>query len=288
MSNQAWQLIDRPVTKSTMAQAGTDSRSRIRGKPLRTYGKRAAATDVRGEAPLKKRRTSEVEGESQVETETSEVRGAATPLPNGTAAVDEQDTPTVTTTTKPQADVKKGSIMNFFKPVPQPSSAASSPQPEEVESREASPPSLPSLPPQSSRAETRRKPRILKFRGSSLPRIDTEELDCGSETGSGADTKKEEESLARRPRTRNSRSPMHNRQESPRNETSDAERSKRSKARPSPTVQTTLNISSQAAFSECKVCNTVWNPLHPEDVKFHKKQHAAVLRTKRKLKEIEL
>lgn len=174
--------------------------------------------------------------------------------------------------------------MSFFKPVPQPSSAASSPQ----ESKEASPPSLPSPPPQSSRAETRRKPRILKFRGSPLPRIDTEELDCGSETGSGTDTKKEEESLVRRPRRGNSRSPMHNRQESPRNETSDAEKSKRSKAKPSPTIQTTLNISSQAAFSECKVCNTVWNPLHPEDVKFHKKQHAAVLRAKRKLKGIEL
>lgn len=51
---------------------------------------------------------------------------------------------------------------------------------------------------------------------------------------------------------------------------------------PKKDVQTTLNISSQAAFSECKVCDTVWNPLYPDDVKYHTKRHAAQLRAVKK------
>jgi hypothetical protein len=53
-------------------------------------------------------------------------------------------------------------------------------------------------------------------------------------------------------------------------------------------VQTTLNISNQAAFSECKVCDTVWNPLYPDDVKYHTKRHAAHLRSKKRELENEL
>lgn len=47
-----------------------------------------------------------------------------------------------------------------------------------------------------------------------------------------------------------------------------------------PTVQTTLSlaIGSSAGMRECKVCDTVWNPFHPEDVKVHAKRHAGALR----------
>lgn len=47
-------------------------------------------------------------------------------------------------------------------------------------------------------------------------------------------------------------------------------------------VQTTLNISNQAPFSECKICDTVWNPLYPDDVKYHTKRHATHVRGKKK------
>jgi hypothetical protein len=57
---------------------------------------------------------------------------------------------------------------------------------------------------------------------------------------------------------------------------------KSASAKPTPTVQTTLNISSKPSFSECKVCDTVWNPLYPDDEKYHKKRHAAVLRAKKR------
>lgn len=53
-------------------------------------------------------------------------------------------------------------------------------------------------------------------------------------------------------------------------------------------MQTTLNISSQAAFAECKVCDMVWNPLYPDDVKYHDKRHRALLRRKRRLEEEKL
>ncbi|PHH62791.1 hypothetical protein CDD81_6683 [Ophiocordyceps australis] len=44
------------------------------------------------------------------------------------------------------------------------------------------------------------------------------------------------------------------------------------------TVQTTLNLSTKAPFAECKVCDTVWNPLYPADVKYHSRRHTTVLR----------
>lgn len=45
-------------------------------------------------------------------------------------------------------------------------------------------------------------------------------------------------------------------------------------------VQTTLSLSigGGAGMKECKVCDTVYNPFHPEDVKVHAKRHAVVLK----------
>lgn len=48
------------------------------------------------------------------------------------------------------------------------------------------------------------------------------------------------------------------------------------------TVQTTLNlaIGGSAGMRECKVCDTVYNPFHAEDIKVHAKRHAGILRRK--------
>ena len=45
-------------------------------------------------------------------------------------------------------------------------------------------------------------------------------------------------------------------------------------------VQTTLSlaIGGSAGMRECKVCDTVYNPFHPEDAKVHAKRHAVVLK----------
>jgi hypothetical protein len=53
------------------------------------------------------------------------------------------------------------------------------------------------------------------------------------------------------------------------------------RSKSAPTIQTTLNISAQPAFAECKICSIVYNPLHPNDVKLHSKRHAAVVKAKK-------
>ncbi|KAK2127424.1 hypothetical protein NOF04DRAFT_1371352 [Fusarium oxysporum II5] len=177
-----------------------------------------------------------------------------------------------TTTNKPTTEpVKKGSILNFFKPVPPSSTVTSSPKSDEPQP-ETTPPSSPPQPP---KIELRKKPRLLRFRGTSTPLLDDE--NTGDDT-QGEDTEAEDSG------TKSARPTARENSLQRESSTSDIKPGKRGKAK-TPTVQTTLNLSSQAAFSECKVCNTVWNPLYPDDVKFHTKQHAAVLRAKKKEKE---
>lgn len=52
-------------------------------------------------------------------------------------------------------------------------------------------------------------------------------------------------------------------------------------------VQTTLSlaIGSSAGMRECKLCDTVYNPFHPEDVKVHAKRHAIAVKSKRSSEE---
>lgn len=53
-------------------------------------------------------------------------------------------------------------------------------------------------------------------------------------------------------------------------------------------VQTTLSlaIGSSAGMRECKLCDTVYNPFHPEDVKVHAKRHAVAVKRERKSQEM--
>lgn len=66
--------------------------------------------------------------------------------------------------------------------------------------------------------------------------------------------------------------------------------SKKTKTKTQPkkrhTVQTTLSLAiggSAGSMRECKACDTVYNPLHPEDVKVHTKRHAEVLKLRASL-----
>ncbi|CAN8105463.1 unnamed protein product [Discula destructiva] len=49
------------------------------------------------------------------------------------------------------------------------------------------------------------------------------------------------------------------------------------------TVQTTLALAvgDSAGMRECKVCDTVYNPFHPEDVRVHKLRHAGAMKRER-------
>ncbi|KAM5345879.1 hypothetical protein ACJ41O_011740 [Fusarium nematophilum] len=256
--------------------SATASRPRPRARPLRTYGKRTARDESPREPSPKKRRVST---EPTLATEqNSKIDAQPAPLPK-TASKETKDGKESRATA-----IKKGSILNFFKPVPSSSSTAATSPKSDEQQPESTPPSSPPEPP---RIQARRKPRILRFRGTSLPLDDTNSAENDTEDGDKTDAEDDkEDDQETRPPLRERRESLSN-QESTR-PTKDTKTSKKSKPKPSPTVQTTLNLSSQAVFSECKVCNTVWNPLYPDDVKFHNRQHAAVLRAKRKLKESEL
>ncbi|KAF9767779.1 hypothetical protein IL306_015016 [Fusarium sp. DS 682] len=249
------------------------SASRSRAKPLRTYGKRSIRDESPKEPNTKKRRVSTEATSSESPALNTIERASQSPAKE--VADEAKDTTESTTTKKPTIEpVKKGSILNFFKPIAPSSTVGSSPKSDEPQP-ESTPPSSP---PQPTKTETRKKPRLLRFRGTSLPLLNDE--NTGDDT-QGEDTEAEDTGAkSARPAPRES---SLNRESS----ISDTKSGKKGKPK-TPTVQTTLNLSSQAAFSECKLCNTVWNPLYPDDVKFHTKQHAAVLRAKRKEKENEL
>ncbi|KAI5458642.1 hypothetical protein BGZ63DRAFT_466340 [Mariannaea sp. PMI_226] len=250
-----------------MAHIGTTTQSRVRNRSLRTYGKRTLV-DTRSEASSKRLRSADEGSPRRTESPSLEEEHRSS-SPKSCATTTEDTRSTL------EPKIKKGSIMNFFKAVPQPSSTGSSPSIEEVESTSSLPSSL--SPPL--RVESKRKPRLLRFRGNSVPRLHSDD---------GGEVEKNEQDEHGNESESGSISEHLNSGKSENAEAQAAGRTRKTRARASPTVQTTLNISSQAAFSECKICNTVWNPLYPDDVKFHKKQHAAVLRKKKKLKEDEL
>ncbi|KAF5977729.1 hypothetical protein FCOIX_6326 [Fusarium coicis] len=259
-----WWSLPAPQTP-IMCASPAPSVPRSRVKPLRTYSKRSIRDDSPKEPNTKKRKVS-------AELTASEPASKGTdkaPLKEVTEEV--KNASESITTNKPTTEpVKKGSILNFFKPVPPSSTVTSSPKSDEPQP-ESTPPSSPPQPP---RIEPRKKPRLLRFRGTSTPLLDDENTGDDSQ---GEDTAEDSSTQSTRPAARES---SVNREVS----TNDSKPGKKGKVK-TPTVQTTLNLSTQAAFSECKVCNTVWNPLYPDDVKFHTKQHAAVLRAKKKEKE---
>lgn len=264
---------------------------RTRNKPLRTYGKRTASVpEEQGDAPLKKRRTESTD--APLSSPKSSTPVLSSPAPTSKKRKHGASSPPKPSDTSPKT-IKKGSILNFFKPIPTPSPLASScPNSDDV--RPTSTP--PSSPPPPVLAMARRKPRLLRFRGGSMPERSAEDLENDQENEAkpledierdldgGED---DGERKASRPPLQDRRNSLSNHERN-QDSANPSKEKKLSRSKPLPTVQTTLNISTQAPFSECKVCNTVWNPLHPGDVKFHLKQHASVLRAKRKSEKNEL
>ncbi|KAJ3530283.1 hypothetical protein NM208_g9398 [Fusarium decemcellulare] len=266
----------RRTEQKVETQSPAPSRPRPRAK-LRTYGKRSARDDSPREPSPKKRRI-ETEQPLLKKSDSKSDNVESLSLPKIASEGSKDTSKPATTTGKSVTNVaKKGSILSFFKPISSSSSTiVSSPKSDEPQP-ESTPPSSPPHPP---RIEPRKKPRLLRFRGTSMPILDSEDTDT--------DAQREEKTEEAADKER-AREPLRERQGSLVNQESAATgtKPKKQKAKSS-TVQTTLNLSSQAAFSECKVCNTVWNPLYPDDVKFHTKQHAAVLRARKKSQEDEL
>ncbi|KAL7817608.1 hypothetical protein V8C44DRAFT_321208 [Trichoderma aethiopicum] len=283
---------------------------RKRAKPLRTYGRQPSAPETQSEPPLKKLRLSALKQQDQQQEEkprsTPESshdppeREATPPAPSfKTKAATHDASPNQIKPAAKCAPSSKGSILSYFKPTPassKPKDETQSPPPPPQESN-PQPEDEQSTPPDSPpkrKQPLRRKPRLLKIKPNTHDPLDepseeqdesphpSDETTPQSSTTLNAHTKASKSNTsASSTSTSTPPSPS-----SPSRKTSLGNHQKpRPSKRPPPSssaVQTTLNISAKAAFSECKICDTVWNPLYPDDVKFHNKTHKAVLRAQRK------
>ncbi|KAH6605746.1 atpase [Trichoderma cornu-damae] len=253
---------------------------RKRDKPLRTYGRRTATPEAQSEPPSKRQRLSASgKPEEKSGPHPRGAHGVAKARPGDAAVTDaagakpEQDGSPRGQNEKKKREgpPRKGStILSYFKP-----SQSQDSQPGEPVAPQPTP--KPKQP-------TKRKPRLLKIKATTH-----EPSDQSSQEADGD---------GHAPRTRNSRRPLENAAlgtaiiETTSSSTSPTPSPRRKSARnprpspnakpSSPSIQTTLNISTQAPFSECKICDTVWNPLYPDDVKYHNRTHKAVLKAKKK------
>lgn len=222
-----------------------------RSKPIRTYGKRSQET--KSDPAAKKRRdVDKTEGQDLKESGHVLVEKKNPPQPDTKEDVDQEGE-------KVEGTVKKGSIMNYFKPAPAPAPVEPREEATEAEPREEEAVSSPVLSPRSRRSR--------RF-GVREPTVDHGNTNTASETEGPPSIR----GIGRRGSRRIA--------EGARRKTAAASATTTTKA--GLAVQTTLNISSQATFTECKRCNTVYNPLYPGDVRYHTKRHAAILRARRK------
>lgn len=230
---------------------------RKRDKPLRTYGKRTpVTTGASVEPPTKKRKCAvdekldeQAEGKTSCLPETLREPCATPPK-----AQQPQQPPAA-----------KGSILSYFKRVETKRGEQATEEDGEQQEKEEQPISSPLRP-------TRRKARILRLRATSAP-TSHDNLD--------SDDAGPKEASPRSTDTRTRRVPLEEAHSSFGNQQPPSRERGGKKRAAAPSVQTTLNISPQAAFSECKMCDTVWNPLYPDDVKYHQKRHAAVVKKRR-------
>lgn len=236
---------------------------------LRTYGRKGTATPEARESPTKKRVRFAAEVQEQ-EIYKNEPPSACRRRPSKADDVtqDAEATPTKSTGETPSTP-SKHSILNYFKPVsPSPSAAKTTKRPREEIEELSSP--LPAPKP------TKRR-RLLSVRPNRFladaPSSDADDEGANDARRAKAKTQKEEPSPLRE-----GGEALHNR----RPLVDSAPGDKKARKEASAQVQTTLNISSKGTITECKVCDTVWNPLYPDDVKYHTKRHAAHLRAEAK------
>lgn len=248
--------------------------SRKRDKPMRTYGRQATATpEPRSEPPTKRARTTyAVHEDKNVKPLGIAMSEVDAPIcipvykakPQPTAGEDQENQPP----SKPEPNVPaKRSILNYFQPVTthltQVSPAKTNIRPDAKLAVEKKVEPAP-----------RPRRRLLRIRSNQSTNSDGEATE-GDEHNCERERDKANEMVKGKVRPGCKR-----RLAGGSAATSDSKRAKRK--HPCTEVQTTLNISNKAPFSECTICDTVWNPLYPDDVKYHTKRHAAHLRTKKK------
>ncbi|PHH80790.1 hypothetical protein CDD80_6880 [Ophiocordyceps camponoti-rufipedis] len=227
--------------------------SRIRDRPLRTYGKRSASSNAPGEPPTKRQL---IEAKDDVSPTPTTKPGSA---PSVTHVTDQPAQANGKLSTRP-------SIRAYFKPVTR-TKVEDSSKPDSYNE--------PSGSLRSSDAHERRRPRLLRLRPTASNT--TAETPLQNRVKTPSDSHKAENRCSASPCAGGNCATQ------PTETERTAKPGTKSKRRRRPRVQTTLNLSTGGTFAECKVCNTVWNPLYPDDVSYHARRHAKVTaREKRK------
>ncbi|KAL7817184.1 hypothetical protein V8C26DRAFT_428789 [Trichoderma gracile] len=286
---------------------------RKRDRPLRTYGRQPSAPEAQSEPPLKRRRDSAVKQQQKNKEEEEEKEEVVlTPESSNVASEPEvtatapasktttnHDTPNQTKLDTKPASSSKGSILSYFKPAPAPSKPTKDETQARSQESQSQPEDEPSTTPESPpkrKQPSKRKPRLLKIRPLAHDSLDESSQEQAEPPHTSSDETTTTQSRPPLKSTTPNTLQKASESEPPSSSTSSSSPRKTSlrnhqkprPSKPSSSIQTTLNISSKAAFSECKICDTVWNPLYPDDVKFHNKTHKAVLRAQKKRKMDEL
>jgi hypothetical protein len=233
-----------------------------RKRPLRTYG-RAAAPDRDEEPPRKKR----VFGTDSVSDESNKENTPSSPkLPE--------------LPPQPSVAAKKGSILAFFKPLSSsskpvstssstPQSGLSSDLPEETdETAVSSPPSSPPVP-----RVLEKKKRRLGTRAVVAPSSPVLRSRDDSQASEDQDGDEQEQKVAEAKKV--------GEKNAAEDGTKVEQATKRKATRA--TVQTTLALTDDPAFTICNDCEMLYNPLNEKDRKDHARRHAAAVRKKGKL-----
>ncbi|OAR05727.1 hypothetical protein LLEC1_03455 [Akanthomyces lecanii] len=279
-----------------ITKPGVRPLSRKRDKPMRTYGRQSTATpEPRSEPPAKRARiTYAIHDDKNVkplgitfaEDDAPTVAVIFKAAPQPAAEQDQENEPL----SKPEPNVPaKRSILNYFKPVTthltpikhtqtnmlsavEPNEEKRATEQKNATDEQGATTGKKEPAEKEVQPSTHPKRRLLRIRSNQS--INSKEPDENS--GCNAEYEGDESSDAIKHESRPRRKRRLGGGASAR---CDSRRTRRKAA--SAEVQTTLNISNQAPFSECKTCDTVWNPLYPDDVKYHTKRHAAQLRTKK-------
>lgn len=270
--------------------------SRKRDKPLRTYGRQSTATpEPRSEPPAKRARITYATpddknvkplGITVAEDDALTVAPVFKAKPQPTTEQDQENA----LLSKPEPNVPaKRSILNYFRPVtthltpikhtqtnilPAVEPTEEKRAAKEENAAEEQGATTETNGSKTNKIQTQARPKRRLLRTRSTQSIDSDETDKND--GFEADNEGDESSDAIKDEPRPGRK---RRLGCGGSATCESRRIRRKAA--SAEVQTTLNISNQAPFSECKICDTVWNPLYPDDIKYHTKRHAAQLRTKK-------
>lgn len=245
---------------------------RKRNKPLRTYGRQP--TDTRDEPPAKRRKSAHEEAEPDY------TKAKGTSEDTDTLGTERTTNPGDGEPSASPEKPPKGSILNYFQRQLLPA-AISTPKSEPCPESSNTPPSAPRIVTRKIKA-----PGLLRIRPATVPVASTDKHE-GEEEHSGSEKENEHQNNKSKdaPRGVDGAKRLHlsdansNINTTPQNMNHDNPKQQPAKQpKPKNTVQTTLNLSSRPAFSECKVCDTVWNPLCPDDTRYHSRRHAAIVR----------